>query len=187
MKEIIIASKRKRVETLKRDYPDAVILDVTSKSECKLVQFSPFYPHCDIPVPFSEGITASCVEAIWQGLKVFRHEGINKQLFANKTMKNMKRTVRVNGEVLGHQKGIFSKELLGYLEARRDIYLPSYKWVLENKLQDLVEELRKIAEEKDIVLLDYETNCDVNAHKPLSHAYLIKAYLEGNWPEITIE
>ena len=35
----------------------------------------------------------------------------------------------------------------------------------------------------DLVLLDYETNCDVNnLRKPLSHAGLIKAYLENQYP-----
>ena len=34
-----------------------------------------------------------------------------------------------------------------------------------------------------IVLLDYDTNADVeNAKKPLSHASLIKAYVEGIYP-----
>ena len=37
----------------------------------KRQKLSPFYPHGGIPVPFSEGVTATCVEAVWQGLKVF--------------------------------------------------------------------------------------------------------------------
>jgi hypothetical protein len=33
------------------------------------------------------------------------------------------------------------------------------------------------------VLLDYETNADVfDAASPLSHAQLVKAYLENRWP-----
>ena len=36
---------------------------------------------------------------------------------------------------------------------------------------------------KTIVLLDYDTNADVeDATKPLSHASLIKAYVEGIYP-----
>jgi len=35
-------------------------------------------------------------------------------------------------------------------------------------------------------LLDYETNCDVlNPKKPLSHAFLVKAYVEGYYPKAT--
>ncbi|MGN0088780.1 MAG: DUF6939 family protein [Candidatus Limimorpha sp.] len=44
--------------------------DVTSQARDGLVRLSPFYPHGGIPVPFSEGYTAACVEGIWQGLKV---------------------------------------------------------------------------------------------------------------------
>ena len=66
----------------------------------------------------------------------------------------------------------------------KQIYLPCYKWVLENKLQKLVTAIRIISKNKPVVLLDYNTNPDVyNAKSPLSHASLIKAYIEGNYPE----
>ena len=37
-----------------------------------------------------------CVEAIWQGLKVFESADVDVDMFANDTMKNIKRTVRQN-------------------------------------------------------------------------------------------
>lgn len=38
-------------------------------------------------------------------------------------------------------------------------------------------------EQFNIVLLDYETNADIDdLSRPLSHASLIKQYLEGTWP-----
>ena len=61
-----------------------------------MVRLSPFYPYGGIPVPFSEGYTAMCVEAIWQGLKVFESADVDVDMFANDTMKNIKRTVRQN-------------------------------------------------------------------------------------------
>ena len=67
---IIIESKRKKIENIRKNYPYAVIADVTSQARDGLVGLSPFYPHGGIPVPFSEGYTAACVEGIWQGLKV---------------------------------------------------------------------------------------------------------------------
>ena len=67
---IIIESKRKTIEDIRKNYPDAIIADVTSQARDGLVRLSPFYPHGGIPVPFSEGYTAACVEGIWQGLKV---------------------------------------------------------------------------------------------------------------------
>ena len=180
---IIIESKRKKPETILKKYPDAILADVTSGAKDGLVKLSPFYPHGGIPVPFSEGYTATCVEAIWQGLKVFKGYDVDVEMFKNDTMKNIKRTVRRFGKPLGHRKGVHGTELLGYIEARKLIYIPTYKWVLENKVSFIIDRLREASKTKTIVLLDYDTNADVeNAKKPLSHASLIKAYVEGVYP-----
>lgn len=180
---IIVESKRKKPETILRQYPDAILADVTSGAKDGLVKLSPFYPHGGIPVPFSEGYTATCVEAIWQGLKVFESSDVDTSLFYNDTMKGLKRTVRKYGTPLGHRKGVNGTELLGYIEARKLIYIPTYKWVLENKVASIIERLRESSKTKTIILLDYDTNADVdNPKKPLSHASLIKAYVEGIYP-----
>ena len=68
---IIVKSRRSGLNKILRDYPGAVIIDVTSKASDEYVRFSPFFPHGGIPVPFSPGWTAQSVEGIWQGLKVF--------------------------------------------------------------------------------------------------------------------
>ena len=181
---IIIESKRKKLATILKQYPGAIPADVTSTATDGLAKLSPFYPHGGIPVPFSEGFTATCVEAIWQGLKVFESCDVDIQMFKNDTMKNIKRTVRRFGKPLGHRKGVYGTELLGYIEARKQIYIPTYKWVLENKVANIIERLRTASNKgKTIILLDYDTNADVeNAKKPLSHASLIKAYVEGTYP-----
>ena len=93
---IVIESKRRKCENILKKYPDAIIADVTSQATDGLVRLSPFYPHGGIPVPFSDGYTAMCVEAIWQGLKVFESADVDVDMFANDTMKNIKRTVRQN-------------------------------------------------------------------------------------------
>lgn len=180
---IYVESKRKKEENLRKKFPTAKLLDITSKAENSLVQLSPFYPHGDIPIPFSKGLKGQSVEGIWQGLKVFQNEDIDPEMFENRSMKNMKRTVRKFGTTLGHRKGVNGEKLIGYLEARLEIYLPSYLWVLENKVQDIVTGLKKYAEEFDLVLLDYNTNCSVaNLKTPLSHAFLVKSYLDNNYP-----
>ena len=65
---IVIQNKRKKFENILKEFPGAIIADVTSQAKDRLVQLSPFYPHGGIPVPFTDGMTATCVEAIWQGL-----------------------------------------------------------------------------------------------------------------------
>ena len=61
---IYVENKKRKLENIQKEYPDADILDLTSKS-AYAQQLSPFYPHRNIPVPYSEGVYATCVEAIW--------------------------------------------------------------------------------------------------------------------------
>lgn len=183
---IFVENKRTKLEIIQKRHPNADILDITSAADKRYAQIlSPFYPHGNIPVPFSEGVYATCVEAIWQGLKVFQNEGIDLQTFRNDTMKNLKRTVRKFGKPLGHQKGVYSKELLNYFDARMMIYLPTYRWVLENvaEVRKTIEKIKERSKDHDIVFLDYNTNTnfrDISA--PISHAGLVKLYIEGNYP-----
>ena len=181
---IVIENKRCKPESLyRKNGKDAIIADVTSKAQDGLAKLSPFYPHGGIPVPNSEGYTATCVEAIWQGLKVFETADIDTEMFRNDTMRNIKRTVRRFGKPLGHRYGVGSQELLSYIDARKRIYIPTYRWVLENKVMHIIERLREASKAKTVILLDYDTNADVdNPRKPLSHASLVKAYAEGIYP-----
>lgn len=180
---IYIKNKKNKIENLSNKFPNSEIIDVTSKGNEPFIKFSPFYPHGDIPIPFSENQVAMSVEGIWQGLKVFENTDIDTSKFFITDMKNIKRSVRTNGKVLGHRKGLFSNDILDYKTARREIYLRTYAWVLDNYLQDLINQLKENAFTKDLVLLDYETNIDIdNISKPLSHAGLIKRYLEKKYP-----
>ena len=180
---IYIESKKRKLENIIKKYPNAIILDITSKASEALVRLSPFYPYGDIPVPFSDGVFASSVEAVWQGLKVFEHEGIDVSVFSNSTMEGVKRTIRKHGNILGHQKGVNSNEILDYKTAKHQIYIPTYKWMLEHKCLNLIAQLRDLTQSNDVVLLDYNTCTDVDStDRPLSHAFLAKAYVEKIYP-----
>lgn len=184
---IYVVNKKRKLEKVKEDFPNATILDITSTSNMRYAQIlSPFYPHMNIPIPFTEGLTATCVEAVWQGLKVFDGADVDFATFRNDTMRDLKRTIRKYGMPKGHRKGAYGKELLGYFEARMLIYLPTYKWVLDNvpEVHHVVERIKEQSKIHDIILLDYNTNIDFrDASKPLSHAGLVKLYIEGNYPK----
>lgn len=180
---IYIESKKKSLKTLQKQYPNATIIDVTSKGDEPWIKVSPFYPHGGIPIPFSEGHYAVSVEGIWQGLKVFENEDVDPSKFEIVSMKGIKRTVRKFGKPLGHRKGINGSELLDYLTARYKIYLTAYAWVLDNKAQQTIHLLKEVAEKNDLVMLDFDTNGDLDdPRKPLSHAALVKRYLEKKYP-----
>lgn len=183
---IFIESKKKGAKTLAKLYPKAEIIDVTSKGIEPYVRLSPFYPHGNIPVPFSPNTFSYSVEGIWQGLKVFEQADIDTSKFEVKNMKGIKRTARKFGKPLGHRKGVNGTELLDYLTARKQIYLPSYAWLLQNKTTSEVDQLTQIALRQDVVLLDFETNSEIdNTKKPLSHAALIKKFIDKKYPELT--
>ena len=183
---IYIESKRRKIERIKEQYPNADILDLTSDSPYRYGQIlSPFYPHGNIPIPFTPNFYATCVESIWQGLKVFVNSGIDFATFRNKTMHNLKRTTFVNGKILVHRKGIKGTEILDYRTARKEIYLPTYKWVLENvsEVSAVINKIKERSQTHDLVFLDYNTNQDIeNEKRPLSHAALVKLYIEGKYP-----
>lgn len=183
---IYIANKRSKIENIMKRYPGATILDITSDSQKNYAQWlSPFYPHNNIPIPFTEGLTATCVEAVWQGLKVFANSDVDFNTFRNDTMKGLKRTVRKYGVPLGHRKGAYGKELLDYETARKLIYIPTYKWVLDNIpcVHDTVMKIKEFSLQNDVVFLDYNTCTDIcDMSKPLSHANLVRLYIEDTYP-----
>lgn len=178
-----VASRQLHPGTLEKKFPRATIVDVTSKGPAPWVRCSPFYPHGGIPVPFSPGEEAASVEGIWQGLKVFSSQDVDPSKLQVTSMRGLKRTVARLGQVLGHRAGLAGERLLSYREARREIYLPSYHWVLTHKLHAEVAALRRLVEAGPVVLLDYETNCDLDdLRRPLSHASLVQRFIEDRWP-----
>ena len=179
----ILESRRRKTKTLKSRHPGATLLDLTSKGPKPWVKFSPFYPHGGIPVPVAPATRANSVEGIWQGLKVFKKEDVDLARFEATSMRGIKRVAKKFDRVIGHRNGLKGDELLDYITARKKIYLPAYKWVLQNKLQTELDELRELGAQGEVVLLDYETNADVeNTHNPLSHVSLVIAWLEDRWP-----
>ena len=185
---IYIANKKTKETTILKKYPNALILDISSKGEQPWVKFSPFYPHGNIPIPPKSDnpkYFSQTVEGIWQGLKVFEGEDIDRSKFEIKNMEGIKRSVRKFGKPLGHRFGVEGKELIDYPAARKKIYLRTYAWVLDNILQNEVQLLKEKAEKQDLVLLDYNTNEDIEDYKkPLSHAGLVKKYLLNKYPEL---
>lgn len=172
--DIRLDSKRRPLTKLAKLHPGATILDLTSKADAPWVRFSPFWPHGDIPLPFSPGVVTASVEGAWQALKVFESADVDASKLAITDMRGLKRSVRRFGRCLGHREGLQGTRLLGYVEARKAIYLPLYDYVLRERLADELAALRELAERGPLVLLDYETNADVDdPSKPLSHASLV--------------
>src|SRR5437763_97057 len=121
---VVVESRRKKLATIERRWPGALLLDVTSRGPEPWVKFSPFYPHGGIPIPHSPGVFAQSVEGLWQGLKVFEREDIDPARWEVTNLRGIKRSARGRGAVRGHRFGMGSPLLRGYRDARRHSYLP---------------------------------------------------------------
>jgi len=157
------------------------IIDVTSNTHHPFIKFSPFYPDDGpIPVPFWPGKFSKTVEGVWQGLKVFKDDGVDESKFKISNMKNLKR----KGIPLGHFRND-TQSLLNLYLARKLIYLPSYRYKLEHYLSEEIKMLKDIVFNTPVILLDFSVNASLTNHKePLSHAQLIKHYLENEWESL---
>lgn len=146
-------------------------MDVSSSGEPPFNQLGPFYPHGGIPVPGCPGVVSDSVEGIWQGLKVIRGKTAPR-FFVGSGRK------RGGGKPAGHQLGDGTR-LLGLAEARQKIYIPTYRWMLENKadpgvIKQLVDNcFRGILQR----LYDREDNGSIHVDQPLSHAKVLVDFI----------
>ena len=175
---IIISKRAKKAQKTAQDN-GWLLVDVSSTSkDPTFAKFSPVYPHGRIPVPGMADAESQTVEGVWQGLKVFEKE--------NCCIKNGKSSIKraaneKRGALLGHRFGIGKEmnDLIGCVEARRKIYIPTYLYMMEEYMQNEIGLLRGLlAEGQKIAFIDNETNGNIeDISKPLSHASIISEFL----------
>jgi hypothetical protein len=167
---LFIFVPRKHVSALPAD---AIVHDVSSRAKPPFVKLSPFFPHGLIPVPGHPGKTSDSVEGIWQGLKVLTG-AIDETYFAGKGKKR-------RGRPEGH---LFEGRQLGYIEARRSIYLPAYTYLWRECIgRDLRRLFHRIAVSgQPQYFYDFESNGDVDdPSSPLAHASVLVGLLRGDF------
>lgn len=144
----------------------SIVVDLTTINRYNpFAKLSPYYPHGDIPILNSPYLLSNSVNEVWQILCV------NKE------------TSGEYKDVL-FRKGIGINEYYTYEEARSEILLPTYRWMLENKAFDTICQLREYNEKGGtIVFIDKTSNTDIaDVSQPLSFAFLLKAYIECTSP-----
>jgi hypothetical protein len=149
--------------------PGSVVIDVSSYADPPFCTLSPMWVHGEIPVPGMPGTTSDTVEGVWQGLKVIRGKTAPR-FFRGPGQKR-------GGKPSGHSLG---KKTLGIVEARRRIYVPTYEWVLENRIDASVIDGFLAAARAGVAQFfhDVGENGDINnAGAPLAHAAVLVQYL----------
>jgi uncharacterized protein DUF6939 len=99
----IVTMKRRAQKSVEAAYPDALVVDVTSRADEPWVYPSPFFPHGAIPVPVSRGVATLRSKA--HGKRTIVRD-VDAAKLAVTTMTGLKRTARRFGPVLGHRRGI---------------------------------------------------------------------------------
>ena len=188
---IIIRSKRGKRCISELD-GNVLEIDCTSKangSSAEFIRLSPFtafYTADGRPgfeVPFHpDNYRSYSVEGIWQGLKAIGKDASSGVIDASKFRVTdgvkIKRKAVGKKVVLGHYGGE-GRPLLSYLDARQQIYIPVYNYMLDTYAREEVIRLYNLHLTHDLVLVDYFANGDVmNEKTPLSHASLVKSRLQ---------
>ncbi len=126
--------------------------------------FSPFMQYENVPVP-GMSILSDSVEGVWQGLKIIKGK-IDPSYFRGKGRKRY-------GIPTGH---LYGGSKINYSEARKKIYVPTYKFMVSHLVQkeniDLI--INRAFEDKVQYFFDVDENGDLgNLHSPLAHSSVL--------------
>lgn len=150
----------------KKMWPGAVVLDLTLGGAME--KLDPAFPIGEIKAPLKKWTESHSIMGIWEGLKVFNKKDIDISYMTDIKKLGKERKCKSYGRM----KGIKIED--GIIEGDdnvTDFYKKIYKDVIGERFGDLIENLKRIAKETDIVLLDY---CEGDEKYPVSHVELFK-------------
>lgn len=131
-----------------------------------------------------EDITAVSVECLWQGTKILKSNNTN--LPDVETLNGNWRNGKGRAPK-GAYAGVDKPLITNPGEARRKIYIPAYKRLVEHWLSDPVVYRwiqACVMHDGLIFLRDHDTGRGVDRNGPMSHAWLLCEFLNNNqWPE----
>jgi hypothetical protein len=170
--ELVKFIAREKVKILRGHFPNAVfydtVLNTPSAGDFDFVtpaqEFSTFTKYGGIPVSGLKE-TSDTVEGVWQGLKVIDGK-IDRSYFKGKGRKRY-------GKPEGHMLGA---KIIGYLEARKKIYVPTYEFMVFNCVpKEKIETIYALAKSGvKQFFFDVDDNGDIhNLKSPLSQASVL--------------
>ena len=141
---IYIESIYSNITHIKNYYSNPTIINVSPfVHNGYLSSFSPYYPHGNIRVPITPQYTAVSVQAAWQGLKVFENSDVDINTFKIKDFTKVDRTIKQFGKLRGFRKGVNGNIILDLAEARKKLYIPTYRQVLDYHLNTIIAQIRQ--------------------------------------------
>lgn len=153
-------------------WPGAVVLDLTLDGAMGMLD--PGYPIGKIMVPGEKWLESHSIMGIWEGFKLFS----KKNEVDLSYLKDIKKVGKVRGcKSYGNLIGIkLGGEIIEGEENMKEGFRKMYKDVIYKRFNGIIERIKKISENKSVVLLDYSEG---NKKYPLSHVELIKELIEN--------
>ena len=115
---------------------------------------SPFFKWGDVPVRFSAPDTAISIAAMIEGLRVNQYHEHDPNLFHSLNFSDYLESERIK-DSSGFLRGIGSHVILSPEEAHKELLYPTYRWVLDHKLNNQINAIRAAESYQDVVILDY--------------------------------
>lgn len=169
---VIVVKKESRVyeevaNTVRNQYPDAVVLDVTREGLMR--KLDPSFPLGGVKVPGCDETSLS-VLGVWEGLKVFARKDIDPAYFSKERLQGKVRGCKSYGALRGIKAG---EEILSVEDAVGEVFCKTYRETIERRFRAILDSLSR--ETRPVVLLDYK---DEERLSPVSHAELLKEMIE---------
>lgn len=174
--------------------PNDIVINTTSRSQDIGLSFSPFLLG---PVKIYKHLISQNVENAWQYAKVYKnHVDDNK----NPTEEYWSWAIKGWSDSYAHRypmgKGVkplysyWDGEKLGYIDARKKIYIPIYASAVKKYAADALNFITDQAKIKNVYLKDFDgynfrelgmTYDDVihNDNKTMGHAFIVAMLVEG--------
>lgn len=164
-----------------KDHPNARVINTCGKNDTTDKGSENSWVWCNptnriITHPYHD-VSAVSVECLWQGTKILKTNDTNQpdpETLGGNWRKGKGRAPK--GAYAGHGQPLITSPGL----ARREIYLPAYKNLVEHWMQD--EEVRTWIEQcrnhdGPIFLRDHDTGRGIDRNGPMSHAWLLCTWL----------
>lgn len=148
--------------------------------------FNPFHvdPAAAIPVP-GRSETAWSIESVWQGLKVV-DKRTAPEMFTATPHKRPPESERRRSKTYDYTASRFdlAGEVIGLVEARWLIYLPTYTHTLSHRVPSLVDDTLRAAraEGRPVRFYDWDDNFDIDDPRgSFAHSALLASWYGGRY------
>ena len=153
----------------RKNWRRAVVLDVTMGGGME--RLDPSFPIGNVLVPESRKKSLSIL-GMWEGLKVFsKKKEIDESYFMSERKLGKARNCKSYGKLVGVQIG---EDVMEIEKAVEEVFKKEYVKNIKERYGKIIEGLKREAEKREVVLLDY------NYEKyPVSHAMMLKELIDS--------